>query len=127
MGDSRDQAHFREPRSRFPGACGVRDLRDLACLPSAGLYERPAPARVPERVRLPLASRPGVDKPVHGQRISIMRLIAYPHHVHSLTHTPAVNAVLLEQGQAQNAIQRCYQTDLFFKIVVSKLKFSSIR
>ena len=25
---------FCEPRSRFPGACGGRDLRDLACLPA---------------------------------------------------------------------------------------------
>ena len=52
----------------------------------AGLYERPAPARVPERVQLPLASRLGVDKLVHGQRTSIMsyslaliRTRPYPH------------------------------------------------
>ena len=38
----------------------------------AGLYGRPAPARVHERVRLPLASRLGVDKLVHGQRTSII-------------------------------------------------------
>ena len=44
---------------------------DLACLPAASLFEGLAPARVTERVRLPLVNRPGVDKPVHGQRISI--------------------------------------------------------
>ena len=82
-----------ELRSRFTGACGGRDLSDLACLPAASLFEGLAPARVTERVRLPLVIRPGVDKPVHGQRISITRLIAYPHHMHSLTHTPAVNVV----------------------------------
>ena len=84
---------FREPRSRFPGACGGRVLSDLACLPSASLFEGLAPARVPERVRLPLVDRPGMDKPVHGQRTSITSKIACPHHAHSLTHTPAVNVV----------------------------------
>ena len=63
---------LREPRSRFPGACGGRDLMDLACLPAASLFEGLAPARVHERVRLPLASRLGVDKLVHGQRTSII-------------------------------------------------------
>ena len=38
---------FREPRSRFPGACGGRSLRDLACLSAASLYERLAQTRVP--------------------------------------------------------------------------------
>ncbi len=47
-------AAFQEPRSRFPGACGGRGLSDLACLQTAGLYERPSSARVTERVRLPL-------------------------------------------------------------------------
>ena len=42
------------------------------CRP-ASLFEGLAPARVTERVRLPLVIRPGVDKPVHGQRISITR------------------------------------------------------
>ena len=78
---------FREPRSRFPGACGGRGLSDLACLQTAGLYERPSSARVTERVRLPLAIQPGVDKPVHGQRTSIIGFLACPHHAHSLnTH-----------------------------------------
>ena len=85
---------LREPRSRFPGACGDRDLSDLACLPAASLFEGLAPARVTERVRLPLAIRPGVDKPVHGQRTSSADLAACPHHAHSLLHTPAVNGVL---------------------------------
>ena len=67
---------------------------DLACLPAASLFKWLAPARVTERVQLPLASRPGVDKLVHGQRTSIIRLIACPHHVHSLFHTPTVNGVL---------------------------------
>ena len=84
---------FCEPRSRFPGAYGGRDLSDLACLQAAGLYEWPPPARVAERVRLPFIIRPGVDKPVHGQRISItigsLILITCT----ALTHTPAVNVV----------------------------------
>ena len=42
------------------------------CRP-ASLFEGLAPARVTERVRLPLVIRPGVDKPVHGQMISITR------------------------------------------------------
>ena len=102
IGDRRYQAYLsyffadhniQEPRSRFPGACGGRVLSDLACLPSASLFEGLAPARVPERVRLPLVDRPGMDKPVHGQRTSITSKIACPHHAHSLTHTPAVNVV----------------------------------
>jgi len=87
-------AVFQEPRSRFPGACGGRGLSDLACLQTASLYERLSSARVTERVRLPLVIRPGVDKPVHGQRTSIANLAACPHHAHSLLHTPAVNGVL---------------------------------
>ena len=89
---------LREPRSRFPGACGGRDLSDLACLPAASLFKGLAPARVTERVRLPLVIRPGVDKPVHGQRISItigsLILITCT----ALTHTPAVNVVNFKQG-----------------------------
>ena len=55
----------------------------------AGLYERPAPARVHERVRLPLASRPCVDKLVHGQRTSIKIQAACPHpHTTLPTHQP---------------------------------------
>ena len=84
---------FREPRSRFPGACGGRGLSDLACLQIAGLYERPSSARVTERVRLPLAIRPGVDKPVHGQRTSITVLSLALITRTALTHTPAVNVV----------------------------------
>ena len=80
---------FREPRSRFPGACGGRGLSDLACLQTAGLYERPSSARVTERVRLPLAIRLGVDKPVHGQRTSIISIPACPHpHTTLPTHQP---------------------------------------
>ncbi len=62
---------------------------DLACLPAAGLYEQPAPARVHVRVRLPLASRLGVDKLVHGQRTSIIGSLACPHPYTTLpTHQP---------------------------------------
>ena len=62
---------------------------DLACLQAAGLYERPAPARVHGRVRLPSASRLGVDKLVQGQRTSIMSFLACPHpHTTLLTHQP---------------------------------------
>ena len=52
----------------------------------AGLYERPAPARVHVRVRLPSASRQGVDKLVHGQgtsiinrQLALIRTRPYPH------------------------------------------------
>ena len=55
----------------------------------AGLYERPAPARVHVRVRLPLVLRPGVDKLVHGQRTSIIGFLACPHpHTTLPTHQP---------------------------------------
>ena len=55
----------------------------------AGLYERPAPARVHVRVRLPSASRLGVDKLVYGQRTSIMGFLACPHpHTILPTHQP---------------------------------------
>jgi len=42
---------------------------------------------------------------------------------------PMVEAGLnkIWQGFDLNAIQRCYLTTLFFKIIVSKLNFSSIR
>ncbi len=95
---------FREPRSRFTGACGGRGLSDLACLQTAGLYERLSSARVTERVRLPLAIQLGVDKPVHGQRTSITDLDACPHHAHSLLHTPAVNGVLKEDPLFEQSI-----------------------
>ena len=92
-------AAFQEPRSRFPGACGGRGLSDLACLQTAGLYERPSSARVTERVRLPLAIQPGVDKPVHGQRTSIADLAACPHHAHSLnTHAGRTFLYLVQSG-----------------------------
>ena len=55
----------------------------------AGLYERPAPSRVHERVRLPSDSRLGVDKLVHGQRTSIMGFLSCPHpHTTLPTHQP---------------------------------------
>ena len=64
---------------------------DLACLPAASLFEGLAPARVTERVRLPLVNRPGVDKPVHGQRISITIKSLILITCTALTHTPAVH------------------------------------
>jgi len=118
-------AAFQEPRSRFPGACGGRGLSDLACLQTAGLYERPSSARVTERVRLPLAIRPGVDKPVHGQRTSILGQAACPHHAHSLLHTPAVNGVAFLIGSS--IVQFCYLRRLFFKIVVAYQTFLPFR
>ena len=64
---------------------------DLACLPGASLFEGLSPARVHERVRLPLAIRLGVDKLVHGQRTSIIGPSRLPSSAHDLTHTPAVD------------------------------------
>ena len=62
---------------------------DLACLPSASLFEGLSPARVHERVRLPLVNRSGVDKLVHGQRTSIIGFLACPHpHTTLPTHQP---------------------------------------
>ena len=98
---------------------------DLACLQAAGLYERPSSARVTERVRLPLAIRPGVDKPVHGQRTSIMGQAACPHRVHSLnTHAGRKQCDSLI---GSSIVQFCYLRRLFFKIVVSYQNFLSIR
>ncbi len=89
-GRSRRTHHtvFRSARSRLTGACGERIAQEARLSAGLSLYERLRPARPPECVRLPLFFYSGVDKPVHGQRTSIIFYRRLPSSAHILTHTP---------------------------------------
>ena len=116
---------FRSPaRASRALAETAASVTSPVCRP-ASLFEGLAPARVTERVRLPLVNRPGVDKPVHGQRTSITVLSLALITCTALTHTPAVNGVAFLIGSS--IVQFCYLRRLFFKIDVSYQFFLPFR